>query len=348
MRVKNPALLGVVSVFALASAAAAETPRVAADITPVHSLVARVMEGVGTPDLIVRPGASPHGYALRPSEAAALQDSEIVFWIGAELTPSLGRSLAALAENATHVELLDLEETRTLSFRTGATFEAHDHGHDDAHDHDGHDHAHDDHGHDDHAHDDHGHEDHAEHDDHAHDDGHDAHHAHDGIDPHAWLDPANAKAWVGVIAAELSQADPANAGTYAANAEAARQEIDAVVEEIETTLAPFRDLEFIVFHDAYQYFERRFSLSAAGAISLSDATDPSPARIEALRTQVEEHGIDCAFAEPQFDAGILDAVFSGTDVGIAVIDPMGTEIPPGADFYPALLRDLAQSFASCG
>lgn len=338
---------------ALASApAGADVPQVAADIAPVHSLVARVMQGVGTPDLIVRHGASPHGYSLRPSEAGALESAELVVWVGAPLTPWLARSIDTLAGEARHVALLELDATRTLEFRTGATFADHDHGHDEAEGE-----GHDDHDHDEetaHAdeqkheeageHDDHDGHDHDDHD-HAHDDGHD--HSHDGIDPHAWMDPENGKAWLDAMAAELSRLDPENAGTYYANAAAAKQEIDAVTDDIATALAPLRDMQFIVFHDAYQYFETRFDIPAAGAISLGDASDPSPARVEEIRDLVTERDITCAFAEPQFDPGILKAVFSGTETTTAVIDPMGTDIPTGPGFYPEFLRAIAASFERC-
>ena len=316
--------------------AVADVPQVAADIAPVHSLVARVMQGVGTPDLIVRPGASPHGYSLRPSEAGALESAELMVWVGAPLTPWLASSIDTLAEQARHVALLELDATRTLEFRTGATFADHDHGHDEAKGE-----GHDEHDHDGHDHDGHDHDDH----DHAHGDGHD--HAHDGIDPHAWMDPENGKAWLDAMAAELSRLDPENAGTYYANAAAGKQEIDTAADEVATTLAPLRDMQFIVFHDAYQYFERRFDIPAAGAISLSDASDPSPARVEEIRDLVAERDIACAFAEPQFDPGILEAVFSGTETTTAVIDPMGTDIPTGPEFYPEFLRSIAASFERC-
>ena len=350
IRAVTLALAGAASLAALP--ARAEPPQVAADIAPVHSLVAQVMAGVGTPELIVRPGASPHGYALRPSEAGALQDADLVVWIGPELTPWLDRSLDTLAPEAARLALLAQDETRTRPFRTGATFAAHDHGAEE----DAHGNGHEEHGHEDHEsgehesgeHEDaeHGHDDHAHDEEHAHDEDHA--HDHTGTDPHAWLDPANGKAWLDVIAAELSRADPGNAGTYLSNAADAKAEIDATVAEIEARLDGMGDLSFVVFHDAYQYFEARFGLSAAGAISLSDATDPSPARIAELREIVAARGIDCAFAEPQFDPGVLEAVFSGTEAEVSVIDPMGTEITPGPDFYPALLRSVADSFARCG
>ena len=152
----------------LGGTAIADVPNVAVDIAPVHSLVARVMEGVGTPDLIVPMGASPHGYNLRPSEAAALQDSDLVFWIGEDLTPWMEGAVATLADGATVTGLLDSDGTVLLNFREGALFEAHDHGDED--DHDDEDHA----GHDDDHNDDHDDE-HADEHDH---DGHDDHDAH--------------------------------------------------------------------------------------------------------------------------------------------------------------------------
>jgi len=80
----------------LGGTAMADVPNVAADIAPVHSLVARVMQGVGAPSLIVAPGASPHEYSLRPSEAAALQEADLVFWVSPDLTPWLGDAIETL------------------------------------------------------------------------------------------------------------------------------------------------------------------------------------------------------------------------------------------------------------
>lgn len=346
-----------------ATPALAEVPRVAADIAPVHSLVARVMDGVGTPDLILPPGASPHEYTLRPSEASALQDADLVFWIGAGLTPWMQDAIANLAGDATVTGLLEADGTQQLPFREGALFEAHDHGDHEDHGHDDHD-DHADHGHDDHAdhddhddhenhadHDEHGHEEHADHvahddhDDHAHDDH--AGHDHGPTDPHAWLSPVNAAAWLNLIAAELSAADPDNAGAYFANANAARAELDILTSEVTDTLLPVSGGSFIVFHDAYQYFETAFGISAAGAISLSDATDPSPARLAEIQTRVREQGIDCVLAEPQFNQGLVTTVLDGTDAQTGVIDPIGVDLTPGPDLYPTLIRNMASTLTGC-
>jgi len=111
----------------LPSGLAAKAPQVATDIAPVQSLVARVMQGVGTPALIIRQGASPHEYALRPSEAAALARADLVIWIGPELTPWLQSAVETLAGEAAQVALLAVDQTVLHGLRKGARFEVGDH-----------------------------------------------------------------------------------------------------------------------------------------------------------------------------------------------------------------------------
>lgn len=328
----------------LGGAAWADVPKVAADIAPVHSLVSRVMQGVGEPALIVPPGATPHEYSLRPSEASALQASDLVFWIGPDLTPWMNDAIQTLAANASVTALMEVDGTTELPFREGVLFEAHTHADDDAHDHDE-DHGHgDDHGHEEaHEHDhdhDHDHDEKA-HDDHGHDHGHGAH------DPHAWLSSDNGAVWLNAIAAQLSAADPDNAGTYYANAAAAKEELDTLRTEINAILDPVRGRNFIVFHDAYQYFETSFGLPASGAISISDATDPSPARIAAIQARVKEEDVTCVLSEPQFDPKIVAAVMDGSEARTGVLDPLGSDLEPGSDLYGAVLRNLAVALADC-
>lgn len=351
-KVRLPTKLVLLSATAtlMAGTALADVPSVAVDIAPVHSLVARVMDGVGTPNLIVQPGASPHEYSMRPSEAAALQEADLVFWMGEDLAPWLEGALETLSTDASVTALLDADGTTLLDFREGALFEAHSHDDHDDHDDHGHeehehDHAHgEEHDHEEeaHAHDDH---DHDEHDDHDHDDhsGHD----HGEHDPHAWLSPTNAATWLNIIASQLSAADPDNAGAYFANAAASGAELEALMAEVNAILEPARGSSFIVFHDAYQYFEVDFDFPAAGAISLSDATDPSPARIAEIQARVRDEGVDCVLAEPQFNEGLVEAVLDGTDASTGVIDPLGSTLEPGPTLYPQLIRNLATTLAEC-
>ncbi len=365
-----------ISASLLSGTALADVPNVAVDIAPVHSLVARVMDGVGVPNLIVQPGASPHEYSLRPSEASALQEADLVIWMGEDLTPWMEDAVETLATNASVTTLLEADGTTLLDFREGALFDAHDHDDHDEHDeHGAEDHGHDDHededhaegekhGHDDHddhaeAKDDdhdHGDEEHSDHDDHDEDhtehadhDDHNDHdgHAHGDHDPHAWLSPQNASTWLNVIAAQLSAADPENAGAYFANAAAARAEMETLVAEVNATLEPVRGKSFVVFHDAYQYFETDFDFPASGAISLGDASDPSPARIAEIQGRIANEGVDCVLAEPQFNPGIVAAVLEGTEANTGVIDPLGATLEPGATLYPQLIRNMATTLADC-
>lgn len=307
---------------------------VVASIKPVHSLVAAVMEGVGEPELLVKGAASPHAYALRPSEARALEQAKVVFWVGEGMETFLARPLETLGGNARVVELVKAHDLVELDFREGGPFEAHDHG-----DHEGHDHAHghdqddgDDHdGGDDHAHEGHGHE------------GHD----HGAIDMHLWLDPSNAKAFVHEIEEALSAADPDNAATYEANADALNEKLDALIAETDAALAPVRGRGFVVFHDAYQYFENRFDIQAAGSITVSPEAIPGAQRLTDIRAKVAELGATCIFAEPQFEPRLISVVAEGTQARTGVLDPLGADLEDGPELYFELIRNLTTSLTTC-
>lgn len=306
---------------------AAGAPQVVTDILPVQALAARVMEGVGEPALLVRPGASPHEYALKPSEAAALEKAQVVFFVGPELTPWLMRPVETLAPKAVHVRLLGAAGTQTLTNREGATFDLPDEDHD--HQHGGGD-DHGDHG-GDHGGDHHGH-----------------HHEPGGIDPHAWLDPENGKAWTRAIAAELTRIDPANAARYGANADAAVAEIDAAEADTAAALRPLGDVRFLAFHDAFQYLEHRFAIGAAGSVSASDAAPPGPRRIATLRDAMDARQVSCVLAEPQFDPDLLGAALGGHKIPTVVIDPLGGDVPAGPGRYPAMIRAMGKALQDCG
>lgn len=300
-------------ILALAGAAQADVPKVVTDIPPVHGLVARVMDGIGAPDLVVPPGASAHSHDLRPSEAAALDGADIVVWIGAELSPWLENPIETLAADALVLTLLETEPTHLLPFRETEAFG------------DGH---HDD-------------------DEHHHDDGHDHDHDHGAVDPHAWLDPANAQIWLHSIAELLSQIDPDNATAYRANAAAGQQEIAEAIARISAVLGDASAISYVVFHDAYQYFETRFGLSPRGAVTLGDAAAPGPSRIADMKKQFVSKGVDCFLVENNSPEPLADLVTEGTDVKRIEIDPLGTRIPFGPNHYLALLASLSDSFAAC-
>lgn len=304
--------LAAIATMLLAGTAMA-APAVVASTKPLHALVSAVMGEAGQPSLIVKGAASPHTYSLRPSDAAALESADIVFWTGHGMELFLGDALDSLVTDAVVVELAETPGLTLLPLREGGAFEAHSHGEED----DGHDH-------------DHGH-------DHAHGDG----------DMHFWLDPENARLMVTQIAATLVEADPDNSVTYLANAEAERLRLDALTLELTETLAPVTGKPFIVFHDAYQYFETRFGLTVAGTVTVSPEVMPGAARIDELRAKVSELGATCVFAEPNFEPAIVRTIVEGTDAKAGTLDPEGASLTEGPDLYPELLRGLATSLLDC-
>nr|WP_201150414.1 zinc ABC transporter substrate-binding protein [Rhodovulum sulfidophilum] len=317
--------------LALAAPAAAQPPRVVTDIPPVQSLVAEVMGDLGSPEILLDQGGDPHHFQLKPSQARAISEAGLVFWVGPELTPWLDRALNGLGPDAQAVALIEAPGT----YRRSYDDEAHDHDHD--HDHDGEpeDHHHEaampdeDHDHDDHA-------------------GEEGHHHHDGIDPHAWLDPENARVWVLRISGALAEADPDNTAVYEANAHAALDRIAAAETEARQLLAPVGDRPIMVFHDAYGYFAEHFDLTVAGSIAMGDAAEPGAARLAGLRDELRHEGVACLFPEAQHDPAYAEGIAEGTDVRVgAPLDPSGSTLAYGPDLYPALLTGLARTIAAC-
>lgn len=317
-----PASIVAVSLILTALAAQA-APKVVASIKPIHSLVAGVMDGIGTPALIVEGGASPHTYSLKPSQAAVLQGADMVIWVGGELERFLQKSIATIAARARSVELAHAPGLTVLEKRAGGSFEAHRHD-DDEH--------------------------HADpKDERAHADKHDGHddHGRDGGDLHIWLDPENAKAMVRVIADELMQADAANAQRYRRNADAVLALLDDLRREIAQQLAPVRNRPFVVFHDGYQYFEHRFGLTAAGSITVSPEVIPGAERIREIQARIVELKAACVFTEPQFQPKLVRVATEGTRTKTGVLDPLGASIADGPALYFTLLRNMAASVAGC-
>lgn len=297
-----------------AQAAAADVPVVIADIPPVQSLVAQVMGDLGTPVLLVEPGAEAHSFQLRPSQMSALTDAQLIFWIGHEMTPWLERALEAQATGKA-VALLDAPGTSVRSYEADGHAEEEGHA---------------------------GEQDHAHEEDHA-DDGHD----HTGADPHAWLDPENALVWLDLIAVELSAADPANAATYEANRDAAKAGVVATAADVEASLVPDA-APIIVGHDAYGYFADRFGLTIAAAVAEGDAADPGAAHLHAVQDAVAEMGVRCIFGEAGHDPRQIERLAEGSGARVGgILDPEGQLLDPGPALYGDLLRALGRTIGAC-
>ena len=339
LQLKFGLILSTISLLTFISYAKAET-KVVASIKPIHSLISYVMDGVGTPGLLVDGSSSPHTFQLKPSHATMLQEADIVFWIGEDLESFLETPLESIAKDAKQVTLMESEDIEMLKFREKNVFDDHDDHGDDHDDHDEHGDEHDEHE----EHEEHGdeHDEHEdEHDDHAHHDGHN----HGEFDIHFWLDPEIAKTIVQIAAKEISEIDPANASKYEANAAKALNELDQLINDTRGKIN--KDATYVVFHDAFQYFEQRFGIEVIGALTVNPEILPGAKQLAEIREVIEHEAVNCLFSEPQFNPTIAETIASDTGVKAAVLDPLGAELEPGKDLYFDLISDMASSFESC-
>ena len=314
-------ILSTISLLSFMSFANAEA-KVIASIKPLHSLVSYVMDGVGTPGILVDGSSSPHTFQLKPSHATMLQEADIIFWIGEDLESFLETPLKSIAKNSRHITLMESDEIELLKFREKNIFGDHD-------------------DHDEHAD---GHDEHEEHGD-EHDD-HDEHgHAHGEYDIHFWLDPEVAKTIVKIVTRELSEIDPANSSAYNSNSAKALKEIDQLINDVKSKIN--RDAKYVVFHDAYQYFEKRFGVEVIGALTVNPEVLPGAKQLAEIREVIEHENVNCLFSEPQFNPSIAETIARDTGVKAAIIDPLGAELDPGKDLYFDLIGDIASSFKSC-
>ena len=362
--------------------------KVVTTIKPLHSLISRIMETRGEPQLIIEGTNNPHTFVFKPSHAKMIEEADIVFWIGEDLEAFMEKPLNSLAKDTKKIAFMDSESIEKLKFREENIFDDHDdhddhdghkdddhddhddhdghddehEGHDDHDDHDGHkDDDHDDHdghddeheGHDDHDdHDGHKDDDHDDHDDHdGHDDEHDDHaghhdgHNHGEFDAHIWLDPENAKEMVKIIRDELIKIDPEGQRQYSVNTAGATLELDNLINNVEKELS--KDISYVVFHDAYQYFETRFGVKSAGALTLNPDVLPGAKQIADIQDLISDKGIKCIFSEPQYNPKIIETLGNDMNISTGVMDPLGASIDPGPTMYVELVNGIANSIKDC-
>ncbi len=319
---KIPLIFSILSILTFFTPANAEI-KVVASIKPIHSLAIYLMDGIAKPDLIVDGYASPHGFAMKPSHAKMLQNADLIFWVGEDLESFLEKPLSSIAKKAEKIELMKIKGLQVFKFRERNIFDDHDdHGHDD----------HDDHGKKDDDHDEHGHDDHDV-------------HAHGEFDPHIWLDPINAKVILNEMVEHLIENDPKNEAKYKSNLAKALKEIDKLIIDVMTDLSS--SVSSIVFHDAYQYFEKRFNVNILGAFTVNTDVMPGAEQLAEIREIIEHDKVACVFSEPQFNPDIIKAVAKDMNIKTGVIDPLGATLDPGKDLYLNLIRNMSASFEGC-
>ena len=292
--------------------------KVVTTFKPLHSLISSVMEVVGEPSLIIEGTSNPHTFVFKPSHAQMLEEADIVFWIGEDLEAFMEKPLDSLAGNATKISFMELSSIEKLKFREENIFDDHDdHGHDD---HDGHEDEHE--GHDDH-------------------DGHN----HGEFDAHIWLDPSNAIKMVLEISHELSEIDPDNAAKYEQNENKTIASLNNLINEINSSIP--KDASYVVFHDAYQYFENRFGVSSAGALTLNPDVLPGAKQIDAIQDLIKDKNIKCIFSEPQYNPKIIETLAADMKISTGIMDPLGAFIDQGPEMYNQLILNIANPLKDC-
>ncbi len=299
-------------IFMEGPAWAADPPRVVVTLKPIQALAASVMAGVGRPELLVRGTAAPSSFSLRPAEVRLMNTSAIVVFVSESLETFIVRALENLPQDARVVELMAADGLKLLPQRLGLNW--------------------------------------------VEDDtprasprplGTDPGAEDIDTDPHIWLDPDNARAIAAALADELSDADPGRAQIYARNLQALGQRLTQLDQEIAKTMSGIKASPFIVLHDSFQYFERRYGLAAAGAVSRRPDVRPSPRRVSQVRARIAETGATCVFGEPQFPQAHAKMVSDGTPAKLGQLDALGATLPETAEAYPALLKGIAEGFKAC-
>ncbi len=301
---------GLIASVALAATAVASEPNVAVTIKPVHALVSGIMAGVGTPTLIVDGAASPHTFTLKPSSAKAINTADVYNRVSETVEPFTRKLVKALPASVKLVTIVELSDLKLLDQRDGTTFEAHD-----DHDHSANDHKPGDHK--------------------------------ESKDGHVWLDPDNAKIIVTRVTEVLAVTYPASAEQFRVNAAALTARLDGLANEISTELAPVKGKPFVVFHDATQYFEARFGVTALGSITISPDVQPSAKRLTAVRKKMASLNAACVFAEPSFQPNLVAAVTEKTSARSGTLDAEGINLTPGPELYFELMRGLSRELKTC-
>lgn len=303
----------LLAVAAVANAA----PRVVSTIKPIHSLVAKISDGVFTPTLLIKQ-ASPHGYQLTTADGKALSEADLIVWTGADLETFMANLQPKLKKELVSLEWAKLPQVQLLATRRSSPWgEGHEHGEEEHHHHeDGEEHH------------------------------HEGHH-HGPQDLHLWLSKANSELLLKEISAALTKLDPANGDKYAANLSRALADLETLHRRTAAQLQPVAKRPYLVFHDAYQYFERDFHLNARGSVRINPEQEPSAAHLSELQQMLAKEQIICVFSEPQFPTKIIDKLLADSKVRRGVLDPLGADLPADRDAYDKIIANLAASLRSC-
>ncbi|MDK2377879.1 zinc ABC transporter substrate-binding protein ZnuA [Serratia fonticola] len=288
------------------------TAAVVTSIRPLGFIASAIADGVTPTEILLPDGASPHDFALRPSDIQRLRSADLVLWVGPDMEAFLTKSLTQLPANK-QLAISELPAVQPLLMKG-----------DDDHDHD-------------HAAEAHSHADGV--------DGHDHHHG--DYNMHVWLSPEVAKVTAIAIHDRLLELMPQKKDKLDANLRQFEDQLAQTDKNLVKMLTPVQGKGYFVFHDAYGYFEKHFGLSPLGHFTVNPEIQPGAQRLHQIRTQLVEQKAVCVFAEPQFRPAVINAVAKGTNVRSGTLDPLGTGIELGKDSYGNFLTALSNQYVSC-
>ena len=258
---------------------------------------------------------------MRPSDARAIEQARAVFWIGPDLENFLIKPLENVQGRVRTEALLEAPDIKILPLRAGGAWEAHRHVQTQSGKaHDGHDHDHEP----------------------DHEPDHPA-----SVDAHIWLDPVNAIAMTRQIVKALSAVDTAHQADYERNGAALIERLNRLDQELAADLAPVKEQPYVVFHDAYQYFEQRYGLRVVGSVVLDPEQRPGAQRVAEIQQRIRDLKVRCVFSEPQFQPALATTLVSGSNARLGILDPLGAELSEGPDAYFQLLEGLADALRAC-
>lgn len=290
----------------LSSASAA----VVTSIRPLGFIASAIADGVTPTEVLLPDGASPHDFALRPSDIQRLRSADLVLWVGPDMEAFLNKALVPISATR-KLAVSELPVVKPLLMKGEE---------DDDHDHAGeaHNHADDDHG-----------------------------HHHGEYNMHVWLSPEIAKVTAIAIHDRLLELMPQNKDKLDANLRQFENLLTQTDKNVGNMLTPVQGKGYFVFHDAYGYFEKHYGLSPLGHFTVNPEIQPGAQRLHQIRTQLVEQKAVCVFAEPQFRPAVINAVAKGTKVRSGTLDPLGTGIALGKDSYGKFLAQLSNQYVSC-
>ena len=158
-------------------------------------------------------------------------------------------------------------------------------------------------------------------------------------------DSLNAKVILKEMAKHLIENDQKNASVYKDNLKKANKDLDKLVKQVKSELN--KDFKSIVFHDAYQYFEKRFKVNVLGAFTVNTDVLPGAEQLKEIREIIEHDKVTCVFSEPQFNPEIINAVAKDMNISTGVLDPLGATLTPGKNLYFDLIKNMSKSFKGC-